>query len=142
MSVVGRKHTGSGQGQPTDPDYRNAVEKLKSGEDLVWSAEPRVAAAALNEALNAVRAERDELLDASPDADVFYWKNRTLDHASALDDERVKRTQAEAEVERLRTALLSVAAFSKHPHPAPCGTEPCVLCLIESACAEALGDSA
>jgi hypothetical protein len=65
MSVVGRKHTGSGQGQPTDPDYRNAVEKLKSGEDLVWSAEPRVAAAALNEALNAVRAERDRLREAA-----------------------------------------------------------------------------
>jgi hypothetical protein len=46
------------------------------------------------------------------------------------------------EAERLRTTLLSIAAFSKHPHPAPCGTDPCVLCLIESACAEALGDSA
>jgi hypothetical protein len=49
---------------------------------------------------------------------------------------------AKGEVDRLRTALLSVAAFSKHPHPAPCGTDSCVLCLIESACAEALGDSA
>jgi hypothetical protein len=50
--------------------------------------------------------------------------------------------EARAEADRLRTALLSVAAFSKHPHPAPCGTDSCVLCLIESACAEALGDSA
>jgi hypothetical protein len=48
----------------------------------------------------------------------------------------------EAEVDRLRTALLSVAAFSKPPHPAPCGTDSCVPCLIESVCAEALGDSA
>jgi hypothetical protein len=30
----------------------------------------------------------------------------------------------------------------KHPHPARRGTASCVLCLIESACAEALGDSA
>jgi hypothetical protein len=44
--------------------YLDAVAKLKSGEDLVWKAEPRVVAEALNEALNTVRAERDRLRSA------------------------------------------------------------------------------
>jgi hypothetical protein len=48
-------------GGESSPEYRNAVERLKSGEDLAWTASPRLAAEALNEALNAVRAERDSL---------------------------------------------------------------------------------
>jgi hypothetical protein len=44
-----------------DPAYLAAVEKLKSGEDLAWNAPARVVAEALNDALNAVRAERDHL---------------------------------------------------------------------------------
>jgi hypothetical protein len=61
-----------------------------------------------------------------------------LNGRSSVPPLKQRLREADAEVDRLRTALLSVAAFSKHPHPAPCGHEPCVLCLIESTAAEAL----
>lgn len=39
--------------------------------------------------------ELAEILDAAPDADVHYWQNRCLDHATALDQERAQRIAAE-----------------------------------------------
>lgn len=51
-------------GGASSPEYLNAVEKLKSGGDLAWRAEPRIVASALNDALNTVRAERDRYRSA------------------------------------------------------------------------------
>lgn len=54
----------SAAGEQGHLDYFDAVEKLKTGEDLAWRASPHVVAAALNEALNSVRADRDRLREA------------------------------------------------------------------------------
>jgi hypothetical protein len=41
---------------------------------------------------------------------------------------------------RANEALRAIATYAREPHPEPCGTEPCVLCLIEATAREALND--
>lgn len=49
--------------------------------------------------------ERDEMRKAAPNADVAYWQDRCLDHATALDAMRVRAVHAEC----LNVALSFVA---------------------------------
>lgn len=49
--------------------------------------------------------ERDELREAVPNADAAYWQDRCLDHATALDKERIERARVESERERLARDL-------------------------------------
>lgn len=49
------------------------------------------------------RAELDELRQAAPNADVAYWQDRCLDHATVLDRVRIERDELKkdrADVER------------------------------------------